>query len=190
MALAHDGQNLYVGGDINLVAGVEVNRIVRWNGSSFDDMDGGANMWIWDFVVFDAQGNLYAGGGFEEAGGVEAKHVTMWDGQTWPAVGEGTEWPVRALAFAGDGTLYAAEVFEYIDGDVYAYVSRIKRWDGDHWSTLEGEFDGEVNALAMVGDALYVGGGFKSVGGVSSTGIAAWREGPPTYPVYMPLIHR
>jgi len=141
-------------------------------------------------LVFDDQGNLYAGGGFDEAGGIEAHHVAMWNGQTWSALGEGTEWPVKALVFREDGALCAAEVFAYIVGDLYAYDSRISCWDGEHWSTLVGDFDGEVDALAFIGNTLYAGGQFKNVGVMPSTNIAAWTDGPPTYPLYMPLMRK
>ncbi len=68
LALAHDGKDFYVGGDVNMVAGVEVNRIFRWDGSTVDDMDGGPNMWVMDFAKAE-DGTLYASGYFTEIGG-------------------------------------------------------------------------------------------------------------------------
>src|SRR5712692_6157879 len=104
-----------------------------------------------------------------------------------PALGNGTNGPVRALTVFDDGTgpaLYAGGNFTTA-GDVSA--NHVAKWDGTEWSALGNGTDGPVLALTVVNDgtdgqALYAGGLFTMAGGVPANNIAKW-DGTQWYPL-------
>ena len=92
---------------------------------------------------------------------------------------------VWALGTFDDGrgpALFAGGGFATAGG---VTVNSIARWDGSSWSSLAGPFDTGANATVDAlagfndgpGEVLFAGGDFTSVGGLSSTHIAAWRCG-------------
>jgi len=145
----------------------------------------GANGPIHAFLVFD-DGNgpaLYAGGGFTSIAGVPANRIARWDGTAWSPLGSGltglSSIAVQALAVFDDGTgpaLYAGGHFGFAGG---VPTSGIARWDGTTWSALGSEgVQGAIFALASfddgTGPALYAGGAFPRVDGVSVNHVAKW----------------
>ena len=145
----------------------------------------GINDSVWALTAFDDGGGpaLYAGGFLTSAGGVLANHVAKWTGSSWEALGSGTNGYVYALAAFDDGAgpaLYAGGEFTSAGG---VPANDIARWDGSSWSALGSGIGGAggdpvVHALAVFddgsGEALYVGGGFSSAGGVPVSNIAKW----------------
>lgn len=133
-------------------------------------------------TVFD-DGNgaaLYAAGRFSFAGGVAAHRVARWDGNAWSALGDGTDDVIHALAVFDDGNgpaLYAGGAFTSAGGVFLTHG--IARWDGTNWSSVgNGLTSGVVDSLHVFDDgsgpALFVGGLFSTVGGVSASNIAKW----------------
>jgi len=121
---------------------------------------------------------LFAGGDFVSAGGEAASGVARWDGGRWRSLGSGVAGSVRALAVAGP-SLYAGGEFTTAGGIA---AGGIARWDGSRWSSLSsgvaGSRDGlrpaAVYAIAVRGAEVYVGGRFRTAGGVAAEGIARW----------------
>jgi hypothetical protein len=135
-----DGE-LYVGGYFNEVyqsdgTAVTVNKIARWDGSSWSavgsGMNSGSGYHVWTLAAFD-DGNgeaLYAGGSFTTAGGVSARRIARWDGTSWTAVSGDTDLNgyVYELAVFNDGTrsgLYSGGTFTSNDGQT---AQRIAQW--------------------------------------------------------------
>ena len=88
------------------------NRVVRWNGSSWETLGNGLGLGLGseveDFTVA-ANGDLIAGGSFEKTGdGLVVNNVARWDGTSWKAIGDGLANSVSALATSADGDLIAA----------------------------------------------------------------------------------
>ncbi len=138
-------------------------------------------------IVFDGGYGeaLYVSGRSERATG-NTPGVFRWNGHVWSELGVDPEIEgiVDALAIFDDGTgpaLYCAGSFTSLANPGF---DNIARWNGSQWSTLgtglghQSNFGG-VYTLAVhndgTGDALYVGGGFTTVGGVHGFNrIARW----------------
>jgi hypothetical protein len=120
---------------------------------------------------------LYAGGDFVMAGSQTVNRVAKWDGDSWEPLGEGLNNTVRAFAVF-DGSLYAGG--DFTGSGAVAGLNQIARWNGTSWEAVgSGVSGGLVRALEVFddgsGEALYVGGGFTSAGGVPDTrSIARW----------------
>ncbi len=172
-ALAFDSsRNLYAGGGFITAGGVTVNRIAKWNGSSWSALGSGLDGDV-SAIVCDSSGNLYTGGYFTIAGGVAANCIAKWNGSSWSALGSGLDEGVAALAFDLSGNLYAGR---WLAGEVPA--NGIAKWNGTTWYTVGKNvlgIDGDVTALAFDPSGnLYVGGGFYNAGGVAVNRIAKW----------------
>jgi hypothetical protein len=72
---------LYVAGYFLDANGVPVNHIMRWDGTEFKDVVGGADNFINDMIVY--KDNLYICGPFTTVGGVYAPNIARWDGNEW-----------------------------------------------------------------------------------------------------------
>jgi len=187
MAVFDDGtgQALYVGGTFTTAGGITVNRIVRWDGTTWLPLDGGVSggwtpVRIAAMTVFDDGTGpaLYVGGWFTAAGGQDVNHIAKWNGQNWSPLGEGTDLPVNALAVFDDGSgpaLWAGGWFTWVDGTI---AGRIAKWDGANWSSIPGAWDAVFELTVFDdgnGEALYAGGLFNQVaGGLVVRYIARW----------------
>ena len=182
------GPALFVGGSFVWVGGVQVNRVARWDGSTWSPLGtglGADSQMVYDLAVFDdgAGAALFAGGSFTTADGTPASRVARWNGAEWSAPsGIGVSDTVAVLQALDDGAgpaLYAGG--EFLTAGSLT-VNRVARWDGSAWSGLQGPsgtgVDGSVGSLAVfddgTGDALYVGGSQRYAGGVPAHGIARW----------------
>lgn len=187
------GDALYATGLFTLAAGTQVDRIARWNGTTWSPLTGPSGFGLSgvpngggaDMVVFDDGSGpaLYVGGSFTTAGGVAASNIARWDGTTWSDVGGGLNNSVSALAVYDDGhgggpALYAAGEFGMAGSTLAKYIAR---WDGTSWSTVGATFGGGyVSALAVFDDglgggpALYAGGSFFNIGSTTVRNIARW----------------
>jgi hypothetical protein len=167
-ALAWDGACVYAGGFFTTAGGVTVNRIAKWNGTSWSALSTGMNSAV-DALAWDGT-SLYAGGFFKTAGGVSVNYIGKWDGSAWSALGIGMNGPVYALVWGGTN-LYAGGTFTNAGG---VPASRIAKWDGAAWSAMGPGTDGTVRTLAWDGSNLWAGGDFWTAGGVTAKGVAKW----------------
>lgn len=91
---------------------------------------------------------------------------------SWSALGSGILGPVRAVAVASNGDIYAGGSFVSAGG---TSVANIAKWDGRSWSALGSGVDGTVYALAIdAAGNLYAGGSFAQAGGLTASNIAKW----------------
>jgi hypothetical protein len=110
--------------------------------------------------------------------------ITDCCGPSWSRLDSGLAGVARALAVydppgAGGPDLYAAGVFPTAGG---VSVNGIARWDGTAWSAPGSgvSFQGSLRALVVHDDllgggpALYAGGFFTTMNGVSAAGVARW----------------
>lgn len=151
------GDNLYVIGNFTTVDGVTVNRIAKYDGTTWTALGAGLGAAAYCLTQW---GNLIVvGGGFTTAGGGAAARIASWDGANWAALGAG----LGSLCFAVEsfgGNLIAGGIFTSAGGSPCA---RIGQWDGANWSEVGNGVDGEVDALLSYDGKLLVGGQFTAV---------------------------
>lgn len=126
---------------------------------------------------------LFVGGEFHRAGAAQVEHIARWNGAQWSPLAGGVDGTVRALAVHTDASgpaLWVAGAFQSALGSHGAPGVGLLRWSGNAWSA-PGDLDGEAHALAVhdagSGPALYVGGEFLHVAGVSAARVARWQNG-------------
>ncbi|MBS1585814.1 MAG: T9SS type A sorting domain-containing protein [Bacteroidetes bacterium] len=167
---------LYVGGDIDSVAGVNAHPglgVCKWDGTNWVALGttapsiGGADC----MAIYN--GALYAGG---------QNGVAKWDGTSWTSVG--TTDGVSALVVMGTD-LYAAGSFSHIGAMNMANGAKgFAKYDGTNWTALPGFYDtiaqlpgvNVANAASMIlfNNDLCVIGALEWSGNVRTRGIARW----------------
>jgi hypothetical protein len=178
------GLALHAGGNFTSAGGVAASYVARWHSSSWAALGSGLNSLVYALTVHDdgSGAALYAGGNFTSAGGVPANRIAKWDGTSWSTLGRrGMSDRVLALTVYDDGAgpaLYAGGAFASAGG---VTVNGIARWHGTSWSPLGSGTAGASETVLSLGvyddgggPALYVGGGFRSAGGVTVNGLARW----------------
>jgi len=190
-ALSVYNGDLIAAGNFWTAGGQTVNRIARWDGSSWQPFSSGgqiglasgsmATLTIWN-------GELIVGGtsGFTTAGGQTVNRIARWDGSVWHSFTSGGQIgvnnAVRALTVR-NGDLIAAGEFTTAGGQT---VNGIARWDGTSggWNpfTSGGQIgvNNAVRALTVWNGDLIAGGTFATVGGQTVNHIARWDLCPPT----------
>ncbi len=191
------GPALYAAGLFTTADGVTVNRIARWDGSTWAPLIGpggpgvsGApvNTIVRALAIFDEGTGpaLFVAGEFFTAGGLPASNIAKWDGTTWSvlagAQGVGVNDDVYALAVYDDGSglaLFVGGDFSLAGG---IFVNHLAKWDGTDWSPVATPggvgVNGSVQALAVFDDGasvhLAVGGSFQQAGGITANNLARW----------------
>ena len=180
--------DLIVGGDFTSAGGVTVNKIARWNGTSWSTLGPGLNGWWAKALAVLPDGGLIAGGAFNWVGpawGLAVNSITRWDGTSWSALGTGMGYAtvccgeVHSLAVLPSGDVIAGGKFARAGG---AWADNIARWDGASWSVLgtgvgypEHCCGANVRALAVLSNGdLIAGGQFTTAGGTPVNHIARW----------------
>jgi hypothetical protein len=182
--------SLYAGGQFTAVgsggtACTGCNRVARWTGSAWTNLDAGLNYQVESFAVYN--GSLYAGGYFTDVGSggtacTGCNGVARWTGSAWTNLdaGLGSLEGVKSLVVY-NGSLYAAGEFLAVGsgGTACTGCNYVARWTGSAWTNLDKGFNNIVNSLAVYDGSLYAAGGFNLVGsgGTACTGcngVARW----------------
>lgn len=192
-AIAVMGKDVYVGGRFGSAGGVSVSGIARWDGSTWSNVGGGIDFCRGIFCfpttyAMEVKGQeLIVGGNFGSIGGVPANKVAKWDGSKWSTIGAGVdicEGPdcvtVQSIALSGDKIYAVGNIItdvKEVGGTVR--VPGFAIWDGASWSPLGGGVVGDsltasINSIAVSGSDAYIGGNFRSAGGVATSNIARW----------------
>lgn len=185
-----DPGEFYAGGHFSGAAGVSSVNIVKWDGSGWVSMDGGAfneigisgagATGIYDMVADG--GKLFAGGWFSRVGNLFTLNVARWDDSSSPGAWErlldptleylGVPGIVNALVADGFGKVYAGGDFNFA-GETDA--SNIALQENNSWTKLGDGMNGNVSALALDSQGnLYAAGDFTQAGSTPVAHIAMW----------------
>jgi len=168
--------NLYVGGDLSDVNGIQF--ISKWNGSKWSKVQTGNDTLPFNYtrsLAVDKSGNLYASGQYYYSSvNYSSSFVAKWNGSSWNTLGGfKTDSIINQIAVDNSGNVYAAGAFRNANG--YYYVIK---WNGSTWSELGTganalKANGVINALALDNSGnLYAAGNFTDANGVYYT--AKW----------------
>jgi hypothetical protein len=197
LAISKTTGDLYVGGTFTTIGALTVNRIARWNGSTWSALGtglGGTNSGVYTIAI-DSSGRggsaerVYASGSFYTAGGSSAGHVAYWDGIAWNTMGTGTLQGVDVMTVDDLGRVYVAGNIVSAAGGPVNYIAR---WNGSTWSPLGDGLGGDIccttNAMVMdTRQGLLIGGFFSGAGGKIANNLAYWNDAKA---VYLPLIRK
>jgi len=181
-SIATSGTDVYVGGTFNIIGVQSINRIAKWNGSSWSPLKFGADNDVNAIAVLGS--DVYIGGAFLYVyndvpfpigpGAVLANRIAKWDTTTslWSALGTGVNGTVYAIAILGSD-IYIGGTFTTAGG---VSANNIAKWDTttSSWSALGTGVISTVNSITISGSDIYVGGTFTTAGGVSVNNIAKW----------------
>lgn len=165
---------LYAGGRMTRIGGVDVNRIARWDGATWKTVGTGIDgpmPWLEEMCVYKDE--LYVGGNFNNAGGKEARNIARWNGTEWNEVDSGADGLVKAFVVdTVNNLLYVGGSFSSLGGK--QNMNRVGCWNGTEWKSLGMGFSGYVHAFAMYRGQLYTGGEFIISGESDIIYLARW----------------
>jgi len=171
LALAADGNKLYVGCIFTNAGSVAMTNIGYWDGAAWHSIGGGlgiAGNNVRSLAV--TNGTVYAGGFFTNAA-AGITNIARWNGSAWLPLGGGVNSTVYGLALKGTD-LYATGPFSQAGGTTVNYVAR---WDGANWFPLGTGLNAlSGNSIAVFGNYVCVAGSFTAAGGNPSTNFAVW----------------
>lgn len=104
---------LYVAGSFQSINGDPGNGIIRWNGTSWDDLGGGTDAVVYDMAIVNDE--LYIVGFFNQVSGVPASKIAKWDGNQWYGLGSNINSAIYSIS-AMNNEIYIAGHFTQIDG--------------------------------------------------------------------------
>ena len=194
------GPALYAAGAFTTAGGITVNRIAKWDGTSWSPLVAaavtGLNQTVEALAVWDDGGGaaLYAGGYFEtviefrdgQFQAVTVNYVAKWDGSSWSPLTGSSGTGVYDTYFRSVQSLIADNSALYVGGEFSTAggvtANNVAAWDGSEWVPLVGAsgngVDNDVYALAIwddgSGSALYVAGNYVFAGGIYASDIAKW----------------
>lgn len=167
MALAVDGDKVYVGGNFTQAGAIRTRNIAVWDRTTgaWSALGGGVGGTLRNGVSAIAvhDGQVYVGGSFIAAGTTVAAYIARWDGRRWHRVGTGMNNAVNSLLIDGD-YLYAGGDFT-LAGDVPAGGIARYNLNNGKWENVGVDIPGSVTAVAADDRYLYVGGVFDSLDG-------------------------
>lgn len=170
---------LIIAGDFTSADGVACNRIIAWNGTSFETLNNvPANMnGITCMAAY--KGKLYVGGTFTLVN--VANYLANYDGTNWDNLCSNTDYrstsdPVRSL-WVYKNLLYVGGDFGTVNA-LQLSASRIATFDGDTtWAALGTGLTGNsasCYAMTVYEDKLVLGGRFTSANGVACDKVVFW----------------
>jgi len=180
LARAPDG-GMVVGGSFVSVDGVARTNLARLrsDGTLDPDWNPSADASVYTLAM-DSNANIYVGGQFTHIGGIARGYLAKLSdtGVVDPSWNPAPAGLVSILALDGAGSIYVGGSFTSVgaDGSSATPHSHLARFTTDATGALDVAWNpapnGSVRALALDAAAIYVGGQFSSIGGVTRNGLA------------------
>jgi hypothetical protein len=176
--LASLNNNLFIGGIFDIVDGIPVSNIAKWNGSIWSSVGFKAGYNYGIDAITEYNGEIYIGGSFSDTLG-NTMNIARWDGVNWKSVGGGfhggTDEVSSMVVYKNE--LYVAGSFTVAHGNPGNYIAK---WNGTNWTDVGGGVmglygsNGQIFEIKVHNNELYVVGGFSFAGGVPAQFIAKW----------------
>ena len=164
--------NLYIGGSFTVVNGVTVNRIARWDGTTWFALGSptiGLNSGNCNGVTIDSNSNVYVTGTFTLAGGVaNTIRVAKWDGSVWNPLTTGLGTGAgNTITVDSTNNVYVGGAFLLAGG---VTVNLIAKWNPltSVWSALSNGLGITSSCLNIRCKSEYVYAGGNFAGNVST----------------------
>ena len=165
LAVAIDGNNVYVAGNFSRAGAIAIDKVAQWDGSAWSSLGVGFEDVTYNFGRIDTiaifEQEVYVGGYFSSIGGVAVNSFAKWDGNQWSDLGGGvlnsSDEPgaVNDLVVAGS-ELYVGGNFVSIGG---VAANSVAKWNGSQWVAIDQGFStGFAYKLLKADDTLYLGG--------------------------------
>jgi hypothetical protein len=164
-----NGSDVYAAGYFTDAGGLR-SQVVRWNGLSWDTLNGGMVLGtVRELAVY--RDTLYAGGDFSDPVTFAPHYLIRWNGTAWEAVQNGVNYRVWALEVFNDDL--------YVGGDFSATgtgpANNLAKFDGQNWLPIGAGTNGIVKDIKFdQNGVMYVGGGFTQAGGIQARRIARY----------------
>lgn len=151
--------DLVATGGFTTVGTTAINRIARWDGTSWKPLGSGlttslvSSSIVGNSLAVRANGDLIVAGTFASAGGTPVATVARWDGSAWSAFDAGLPGQAGTIVTAGlNGELFLTR----IAGSVRP-ATTVFRWNGSAWEAITGSFE-ELRTRVVIapnGDLLW-----------------------------------
>lgn len=175
------GPRLYVAGNFDVIEGVTVNGMAKWDGHAWSAVDPNIiASYVNAFIVHDdgSGPSLYMAGLVGLPNSQWLYSVLRLNGNTWSLVEPSLSGSVTHLAVVEENhgpVLYAGG--QSVATSTQSGSFRLARWDGTSWHCF-GNAASEVAAMATWDDgrgpALYVAGSWATIDGVETGKVARW----------------
>ncbi len=159
-------------GGIVAVEGMDVSGIAAFDGEHWDTLGGGLPLYLRESfsALVEHEGALWVGGSFWYPTGhgtaYGSRGLWRYDGQTWQPGPGG--WGSIDKIVVHNGQLYAVGV------RAGAWGTQVARMESDEWDVWTTIGVANIQHMVSAGSRLYVAGNFTSIGGVATSGLAAW----------------
>ncbi len=132
--------------------------LMKYNGSTWEDVGGNTSSYIQDMKVDTFNNFLYVAGGFIVVDDtILTDNVAIWNGFYWEKVGYGNGYQSNCRAIA----IYRGDIYAGLSSDTIGgvYTRKLARWDGQDWHIAGNGVRWGIFSLEVFNDELYVGGG-------------------------------
>jgi hypothetical protein len=161
MCVIPSGDGFVVGGNIWNAGDVPINYVARWNGSTWDDMNGGVGGVVTSLATF--QSNLYASTYPADQLSTNV-NLWRWTGVVWTNIAT-ADWGITKLVPL-QTNLIVLGIFTTIGG---VSVSNVAAFDGGTFKPfLENVPAGDWQDVQQIGDSIYLAG---------ATNVLRWNGG-------------
>lgn len=163
---------MYAGGNFSTAGGNPVNKVARWDGTTWWSMGNGVD----DGAVFKLiqyGSNITVGGSFTLIGGLPVNRVASWNSVNWSNLSFGMNGNIHAF-YASGTSLYAGGEFTFAGINT---AEKIALWNGSSWAPVGSGILGSnavVKSIVNFNGAIIAAGKFSTAGGELTNNIARW----------------
>jgi hypothetical protein len=139
--MVYDGELIAVG-SFSKTGSLDVNGIARWNGNSWQSLNGGMSgifFAVNEMTIYN--GELIAGGYFTKAGGIDVNHIARWNGSNWQPLGKGITTNGAYFTSIAAFTTYKGEL---IAGGSFTTAGGVASANWARWGAPE-VYEGDLN---------------------------------------------